>query len=165
MADEYQPMTAAELAAVRERHEKATRGYWHEGNRTATLRAHDHEGTMTVVTVLAESLADVQALTHAWQDITVLLADAAYWRGMVEAAAERMCAVEAENAELREIVRAVAKGPTACGIIPIAHICNFCDVPIGGLFARTDHRANCPVTKARAVLAVVSQAAQTEAEA
>lgn len=140
MADEYQPMTAAELAAIRQRTEREARVfamvYWPEF-----------------------------PSPQAYRDITALLADAAYWRGQVEQAAERMCAVEAENAELREIVRAVAKGPTACGIIPIAHICNFCDVPIGGLFARTDHRANCPVTKARAVLAVVSQAAQTEAEA
>lgn len=125
---------AVDVEAIRERHERATRGFWFAGNRSATFHAHDHEGTMRSATLFADSLADVQAVTHAWQDIENLLA---------------------ENAALREIVKQVANGPRWT-FIPPFYICNFCDVEIAGIFGRTDHRSNCPVAKARALLATVS---------
>lgn len=60
--------------------------------------------------------------------------------------------LRAENAASRKIVQAVAKGPTILGITTM-YLCNFCDVYIGGIFGRTDHRADCPINKARALLA------------
>lgn len=64
---------------------------------------------------------------------------------------ERFALVMREHDRWVEVVQAVAKGPTMMGISTM-YLCNFCDVYVGGIFGRTDHRANCPVTKARALL-------------
>src|SRR5260221_6355025 len=83
-------MTDEELAIIVARHQRASRGFWLQGDHSAELRVHDHEGTLTTLEIRAESSPDVQAVIHYWQDIDDLLADG-----------ERL---RAQNAAIRELL-------------------------------------------------------------
>lgn len=109
--------------------------------------------------------ADATFIAAAREDVPALLAEVDRLRlenealtlmgtgtaQMATGAYERLRRLQDENARLLEFVQQVAKGPTMLGIATM-YLCNFCDVYVGGIFGRTDHRADCPITKARAFL-------------
>lgn len=161
-------MRDEELAAIREREEKATPGPWFDNSYGVLMAVvpEDHpwnesfpdEPPIAVIAWMAagenqsgdaigrspEARANMQFIEHAREDIPALLA---------------------ENAALREIVEAVAKVPVIASEYTggYGYYCIFCEEAVVGEATGDPERAaqllrhhpDCPVTKARALLGTV----------
>ena len=166
-------MTDEELAAIRERAEKATPGPWFgEGAEVFTRGDASFNWIPTIYhgrspEQCRQQEQDAAFIAHARTDIPALLAQVERLRAENAQQSEWIAALmdeqpryatanarlTTENAALREIVQAVAGMDVASDAEGHWRYCLFCSWYADDYESTPEHAPDCPVTKAQALLA------------